>query len=59
KKEFDHIVLELAHRRGIAMSDDELLYEANKWELSHGGKSGRTAEQFMDYIEGVKRPGDV
>ncbi len=59
KKEFDHIVLELAHRRGIAMSDEELLYEANKWELSHGGKSGRTAEQFMDYIEGVRRPGGV
>ncbi len=53
KKEFDSIVLELAHRRKIPVEDDYLLYEANKWELSHGGKSGRTAEQFMDYVEGI------
>ena len=56
KKEFDNIVLTLAHKRGIGMGDDELLYEANKWELSHGGKSGRTAEQFIDYIEGILIP---
>ncbi|MCR4590814.1 MAG: ATP-binding protein [Lachnospiraceae bacterium] len=56
KKEFDHIVLELAHRRGISMSDEELKAEANKWELSHGGMSGRTAEQFVDYLEGVETP---
>ena len=30
------------------MLDDELLLEANKWELSHGGLSGRTAQQFID-----------
>ncbi len=53
KKEFDNIVLELAHRRRIPMEDDELLHEANKWELYHGGKSGRTAEQFIDYLEGI------
>lgn len=56
KKEFDNIVLTLAHKRGIEMGDDELLSEANKWELSHGGKSGRTAEQFIDYIEGILIP---
>lgn len=54
KKEFDNIVLTLAHRRGLNVSDDELLYEANKWELSHGGMSGRTAEQFVDYMRGVR-----
>ena len=43
QKEYFHIVLELAHRQGIAMSDEELKAEANKWELSHGGISGRTA----------------
>ena len=25
---------------------------ANKWELSHGGLSGRTAQQFIDYLLG-------
>ena len=27
--------------------------EANKWELSHGGLSGRTAQQFVDYLLGM------
>jgi predicted AAA+ superfamily ATPase len=34
------------------MSDEEILQEANKWEISHGGLSGRTAQQFIDYIAG-------
>ena len=34
------------------MSDEELCAEANKWELSHGGVSGRTAQQFINYIAG-------
>ena len=47
QKEYFNIVVELAHRAGLAMSDDELRAEANKWELSHGGLSGRTATQFI------------
>ena len=31
---------------------EELLAEANKWELSHGGLSGRTAQQFINYMLG-------
>ena len=52
QKEYFHIVLELAHRQGIAMSDEQLKAEANKWELSHGGISGRTAQQFVNYLDG-------
>ena len=52
QKEYFHIVLELAHRQGITMSDEELKAEANKWELSHGGISGRTAQQFVNYLDG-------
>ena len=54
KKEFQQIVLELAKRNGIEMPDAELLLEANKWELHHGGKSGRTAQQFVDYLLGTR-----
>ncbi|MBS5799437.1 MAG: DUF815 domain-containing protein [Clostridiales bacterium] len=25
--------------------------EALKWEMWHNGKSGRTAKQFVDYLE--------
>lgn len=52
KKEFEHIVRVLAERYGVHMPEEELLLEANKWELSHGGLSGRCAQQFIDYLLG-------
>ncbi len=39
KKQFQNIVKTLAERNGIRMPEPELLAEANKWELSHGGLS--------------------
>ena len=54
KKRFQEIVGALADRQGIGMPREELLAEANKWELSHGGLSGRTAQQFIDYILGMR-----
>jgi len=55
KKEFQQIVRVLASRHGIEMPEEELLLEANKWELAHGGLSGRTAQQFIDYLLGQKK----
>lgn len=52
QKEYFNIVTQLAHRLNIPMTDEELCAEANKWELSHGGISGRTAQQFINYIAG-------
>lgn len=53
QKEYFEIVKELAKRtEQIQMSDEELCAEANKWELSHGGISGRTAQQFINYLAG-------
>ena len=52
KKEFQQIVCALAQKNGITMAEEELLAEANKWELSHGGLSGRTAQQFINYLLG-------
>ena len=51
-KEFREIVLVLAKRNHIEMDEKELLLAANKWELNHGGRSGRTAQQFIDYLLG-------
>lgn len=53
KKEFQNIVKVLAERCAITLPEEELLLEANKWELSHGGLSGRTASQFIDYVRGM------
>lgn len=50
QKEYFDIVFNLARKQGITMSDDDLRTEANKWELSHGGISGRTAQQFVNYL---------
>ena len=52
KKQFQAIVTALAERNGIHMPEEELLLEANKWELAHGGLSGRSAQQFVDYLLG-------
>lgn len=53
QKEYFHIVERLARRAGITMPEEMLRAEANKWELSHGGISGRTAQQFINYLLGA------
>lgn len=52
KKEFKNIVKTLADKYNIHMDEEKLYEEANKWELSHGGLSGRTAQQFINYLLG-------
>ena len=53
QQEYFQIVTNLAKKYPeITLSDKELCAEANKWELSHGGISGRTAQQFINYIAG-------
>lgn len=54
KKEFNNIVTTLAAKYPeIKMTEEELLLEANKWEMSHGGISGRCAQQFINYLLGT------
>lgn len=52
QKEYFNIVIQLARQQAINISEEELCQEANKWELSHGGISGRTAQQFINYLAG-------
>ena len=54
QKEYFHIVEELAKKSGLDIPTEELKAEANKWELSHGGISGRTAQQFINYLIGTR-----
>lgn len=54
QKEFFDIVTNLAKKHPeITLSREELCAQANKWELSHGGISGRTAQQFVNYLAGL------
>ncbi len=55
QQEYFDIVINLARKSGVTMSDEKLKQEANKWELSHGGISGRTAQQFVNYCLGMEQ----
>ncbi len=53
QKEYFTIVKELAKKYpNITLTEEELCQKANAWELSHGGISGRTAQQFINYLAG-------
>ncbi len=54
KFQFQNIVKVLAERYQLAIPEEELYAEANKWELSHGGLSGRTASQFITHLLGTR-----
>ena len=53
QKEYFNIVCELAKKQGLDIPEEKLCAEAKKWELNHGGISGRTAQQFINYVQGV------
>ena len=48
--EFRNMVIELANRNDIDLDEKTLLLEANKFQMSNGTLSGRTASQFISYI---------
>ena len=53
-EEYQEIVLSLARRNGIAMDQEQLRKEATRWEMTNGGLSGRTAQQFINYLLGTE-----
>ena len=57
RQEFQTIVKTLAARQLDGQLDEaELLAQANRWELRHGGISGRTAQQFINHLAGKESP---
>ena len=51
KKEYEEIVKGIAGRKeGLELTEQELLEVANKWSVSHGGMSGRAAQQLIDSL---------
>ncbi len=51
QKGYLEIVRGLAEKNQIQMDPEELEAEAIKWERWNGGRSGRTAEQFIKYLK--------
>lgn len=55
-KEYHEMVKILASRYPqITLSDEELWLAANQWELHHGGVSGRSAQQLINYLAGKEK----
>ncbi len=51
QKDYFRIVTELAAKHPeITLSEAELLREATKWSVSHGGMTGRAAQQLIDHL---------
>ena len=57
REQYYDIVRGLAARAGrLDLPEEELLLLANRWEIRHGGVSGRTAQQFINYLAGKEIP---
>ena len=52
REEYHEIVRSLAKESGLEVGDDELIAGADRWEIAHGGKTGRAARQYIDYLLG-------
>lgn len=52
REHYFDIIRTLAAREGVVMEEEQLRLEANRWEMRHGGLSGRTARQFVDHLLG-------
>ena len=56
RQQYHDIVKGIASRYpDLGLTEEQLLLEANKWEIRHSGISGRTAQQFINYIAGLKK----
>lgn len=53
-KEYLEIVRTLAGRKGIELKGKELEDAARKWEIRHGGMSGRAASQLVTWLGGTE-----
>ena len=50
QEEYMHIVQELAKKHAVPISPAELKSQAVRWEMSHSGRSGRTARQLITHL---------
>lgn len=54
QKEYLAILEHLAEINDLDITSDELRAEAIKWEMTHSGRSGRTAQQLITYLLGAR-----
>ncbi len=52
KKKYQDMVLSMCHRMGLDLPDNQILVEANRWEIQHGGRTPRVAVQLVENLAG-------
>ena len=52
KKKYQDMVLSSCHRMGLDLPDNQILVEANRWEIQHGGRTPRVAVQLVEKLAG-------
>lgn len=52
--EYLEIIRSMLKRRGVELDDETLRLEGLRWEMSHSGRNGRTAQQFVNYYLGQR-----
>ncbi|MBQ7679865.1 MAG: ATP-binding protein, partial [Butyrivibrio sp.] len=50
-QEYQEIVRALAQRAKLDIPEEELVQGAIRWQMAHGGLSGRTAEQYINFLQ--------
>ena len=50
--EYLEIIRHMLKKNGVELEGDELRIEGLRWEMSHSGRNGRTAQQFVNYYLG-------
>lgn len=53
KQEFLAVVEKLAEYAGLEIDRQQLIIEANRWEIQHAGRTPRVAKQFVDYLQSM------
>ena len=54
QEEYLAIIDYLLRQKGIALTKEELHIAGLRWELTHSGRSGRTAQQFVSHYLGTR-----
>ena len=52
--EYLEIIRSMLKRRGVELDAETLRIEGLRWEMSHSGRNGRTAQQFVNYYLGQR-----
>lgn len=51
QKTYLQIVHHLSRQAGLSLSQEDLEFQALQWATRHNGRSGRTARQFVDFLQ--------